>query len=192
MAVPQSLTNRDLSGIFVMNKTLSGSTDELLRLQGVGWFIRKAIAIATITLYVKHYIDADGLEHIDIDQTLTGGIPGTTEKRELDWTERDHKDHIFGAVKGKDRRVKVDELEDDFLKLGWTEDSLEDGLIQSYSESDTARSGTSWIANQTWGFEMIQGEKRHSRHVKFTGPGGEDIEVTLVYDYLKPLPASKK
>lgn len=41
--------------------------------------------MATITLHVKHYKDSEGVEHIDIDQTLTGGIKGTTENRVLNW-----------------------------------------------------------------------------------------------------------
>lgn len=54
-------------------------------LQGIGWFTRKAIGLATITLDVKQYRDDEGVEHIDIVQTATGGIKGTTENRTLDW-----------------------------------------------------------------------------------------------------------
>jgi hypothetical protein len=38
----------------------------------------------------------DGTEHIDIAQTLTGGIKGTTELRTLDWQERQHSDESHG------------------------------------------------------------------------------------------------
>lgn len=31
--------------------------------------------------------------------------------------------------------------------------------------------------------EDIDGERRYVRHVKFTGPKGEDIEARLIYDY---------
>lgn len=79
---------------------------------------------------------------------MTGGIPGTTETRTLVWKERHNEDHLFGAVVGKTRRTKVDVFDDDFLKNGWTEDTLEHGVIQSYVESDTPKSGTTWIANQ--------------------------------------------
>ena len=47
---------------------------------------------------MKHYKDDSGVEHIDIDQTLTGGIKGTSENRTLDWTERPNNDHVFGDV----------------------------------------------------------------------------------------------
>lgn len=134
---------------YAKNKTLSDPrTDEILALQGVSWFKRKIISIGTITLYIKHYKDDANVEHIDIDQTITGGIPGTTEKRTLTWTERENEDHLFGAVKGKSRRVKANELDIPFLKEGWTADTFEHGLVQSYVESDTPKSGTVWIANQ--------------------------------------------
>jgi hypothetical protein len=42
----------------------------------VPWWKRIIINRATITLDVKHYKDDGGIEHIDIDQTLTGGLKG--------------------------------------------------------------------------------------------------------------------
>jgi len=185
MAVPDGLTILDISGKYVMNKTLSDQrTDTILQLQGVSWLKRQAINFSTVSLSIKHYKDEDGVEHIDIDQTLTGGIPGTTERRTLWWKEREHEDHIFGHVIGRSRRVKAEELDVAFLQGDWTPDTLEHGLIQSYVESNTPKSGTTWIANQTWGIEEINGERRYVRHVKFTGPKGEDIEAKIVYDHV--------
>lgn len=186
------------------NKSLSDSTDEVLRLQGVSWIKRRAISYATITLYIKHYKDDEGIEHIDIDQKLTGGISGTTEKRTLIWKERENDDHLFGPVVGKSRRVKVDDIDEseEFLRTGWTEDTVEAGVVQALAASDTPKSGTTWIANQvcsphvvnsyvelacsqTWGIEALNGERRYIRHLHFTGPGGEDIKAKLVYDYCR-------
>ena len=82
----------------MQNKNLSDSTDRILQLQGVGWFKRNVIGLSTITLFVKHYKDTEGIEHIDIDQTVTGGIPGTSENRILDWVERHKEDGLFGYV----------------------------------------------------------------------------------------------
>ncbi|KAJ6604510.1 hypothetical protein DFH09DRAFT_1122931 [Mycena vulgaris] len=176
MAVPADFTILNISGKFTMNKAMSGDTDEILRLQGVSWFKRKVISLGTVTLFIKHYKDEDGHERVDIDQTITGGIPGTREERLLTWTERSNEDHLFGAVIGKSRRVQASELEDEFLKKDWTADTLEHGLIESYVYSDTPKSGTTWIGDQTWGMEVINGDRRYARHVKFTGPKGEDIE----------------
>ncbi|TFK36851.1 LCCL domain-containing protein [Crucibulum laeve] len=188
MAVPSEFTILDLTGKFTMNKALTDPrTDDILAMQGVGWWKRKAISLGTITLFVKHFKDDAGVEHIDIDQTITGGIPGTSEQRTLTWTERENEDHLFGPVLAKSRRVKVDELEEEFLKVGWTPDTLEHGVVQAYAESNTPKSGKTWIANQTWGIGEINGERRYIRHLKFTGPKGEDIEAPLVYDY-PPMP----
>ena len=79
---------------------------------------------------------------------MTGGIPGTREERVLDWVERVKEDSLFGAIIGKSRRLSAEEVEEDFLKTGWTEETLEHGLIESYVLSDTAKSGTSWIGQQ--------------------------------------------
>jgi hypothetical protein len=66
-------------------------------LQGIGWFTRKTISIATITLHVRHYKEEADVEHIDIKQTITG-IEGNEENRTYDWTEREHKDKVFGDI----------------------------------------------------------------------------------------------
>lgn len=132
----------------MQNKTLSDPTDNILALQGVGWWKRKAIGLGSITLFIKHYKDDEGLEHIDIDQTITGGIPGTSERRLLAWRERENEDHVFGSVLGKSRRIAVDQLDIPFLKEGWTEDTLKHGVVQAWAESNTPKSGTTWTANQ--------------------------------------------
>jgi len=182
MAAPPSITTLDLSATWVMNKTLSDDTDEILRLQGLSWFTRRAISLATITLYVRHYKDDSNVEHIDIDQTLTG-IPGTTENRILDWTFRENEDYLFGAVLGRSRRVQLDEIDNEFLRKGWLPDTVEHGAINSYVKSDTPKSNTTWIAEQIWGFEEINGERRYVRHVDFIGPNNEHIQARLVYDF---------
>ena len=132
----------------IQNKGLSDDTDEILRLQGVSWWMRSAISLATVTLYVKHYKDESGVEHIEIDQRLTGGIPGTFENRTLDWTPREHNDSLFGPVVGKSRRVKLDEIDNEFLRKGWLQDTEQHGAINAYAQSDTPKSGTTWTADQ--------------------------------------------
>ncbi|ERF70186.1 hypothetical protein EPUS_00374 [Endocarpon pusillum Z07020] len=108
MAAPPKVTIDDLSGKFVMNRNLSDPIDPILTLQGLSWFLRKAISFATVTLSVHQYRKPASEEpkqpiHIDITQRATGGISTTQENRVLDWSERDHEDRIFGKVKGKSR-----------------------------------------------------------------------------------------
>lgn len=103
--------------------------------------------MATVTLTISEYVDKDtSLTHVDIKQVATGGISGTTENRTLDWTYRDHKDGIFGSVKGKSRWVKLDDVDDDeFLKKGF--EDMEGEHIQAYAESND----NGWTANQVSG-----------------------------------------
>jgi hypothetical protein len=39
-------------------------------------------------------------------QTLTGGIPGSTEERYMDWVERERSNHIYGDVQSRSRLIK--------------------------------------------------------------------------------------
>jgi len=185
MAAPDSCTTLDLSGKFVMNKTMSDPSDRILQLQGVGWFMRNAIAMATITLSVKHTKDDGGVEHIDIDQTITGGIPGTSEDRTLDWAERHKKDGLFGFIVSKTRRLPVADIVEPYLKGEWLPDTVRDGAIHTWAKSDTEKSGLVWTAEQIWGFESINNERRYVRRVRFDYKDGQEIhEIRLVYDRL--------
>ncbi|KAF7339603.1 hypothetical protein MSAN_02174800 [Mycena sanguinolenta] len=184
MAVPAEFSILDISGKFNLNKSMSGDTDEMLNLQGIGWMKRKVIAVASVTLAIKHYKDEAGVERFDIDQTLTGGIPGAKEESVLNWAEKPSKSPLFGDIIGRARRCQVSELEDDFLKSNWTADTIEHGVIHVRVVSDTAKSGTSWTVNQVLGVQEINGQRRHARNVKFTGPKGENIELVLVYDWI--------
>jgi hypothetical protein len=120
----------------------------MLELQGVSWITRKAISLATISLGIRHFKDDDGVEHISINQTLSGGIKGTTESRVLNWTFRPHEDYIFGAVRGRSRRIKVEDIEVPYLQKDWLPDTLNHGAIQAYAESDTEKSSRVWSVLQ--------------------------------------------
>jgi hypothetical protein len=115
---------------------------------------RKAIQLATITLDIKHYMQ-DETEHIDIAQTLTGGIKGTTELRTLDWQERQHCDHIFGNLTGKSRRLTVDGIEDEFLRDGWElvdENTLVESFVVNGEKGWSAQQvSTSQLGGIWWG-----------------------------------------
>lgn len=166
-----------------MNKSLSDDYDRILQMQGVSWFLRKAISYATITLTITQYIDdtADKLTHIDISQVATGGVGGTKEKRVLDYTWREHEDRIFGKVKGKSRWIKLKDIdEDDFLKTGY--DDMEGEHVQALAESI----GNGWTADQVWGFEEVDGKRHYVRHV-IVRKGDDWKMARLVYDYKGPL-----
>ncbi|KAG8800381.1 hypothetical protein FRC17_006886, partial [Serendipita sp. 399] len=186
------------------NKTLSDSTDRILTLQGVPWYTRKIIGVANITLDIKHYTgkpadpenpvegdrNGDDFEHIDADQTLTGGIKGTTENRTFSGLPRSHEDHLFGAVTGLSKRIaaplndpKSEVNKYEFLQKDWTKDTLEDskGVIYTQAVSKTEISGKVWTAEQVWGFEEFNGEKRFSKQVFISFPMKKGLCISLFF-----------
>ncbi|PWY80694.1 hypothetical protein BO70DRAFT_362650, partial [Aspergillus heteromorphus CBS 117.55] len=80
----------------------------------MGWMMRKALGLATVTLSIHSFPDAaePSVLHIDIDQTVTGGIKGTTERRLSDGKKREHQDHIFGNVRGCSKLFRGSKGED--------------------------------------------------------------------------------
>ncbi|EAS35261.2 uncharacterized protein CIMG_00615 [Coccidioides immitis RS] len=212
MAAPAEITIQDLNGRFCMDKTVSNDADPILSLQGISWLTRKAIGIATITLHVKEYKDDDGTVHIDIAQTLTGGISGTTEHRTLNWDENEHSDHIFGTVKGRSRFVrgaagadgKIRPAVEVQTKAGNEKDqeavarflsgeiladgSATEGFVAGEGEDYWVHSwvesvNDGWTAEQIWGFENINGVRKYTRRV-VAEKKGKVIKARLVYDFL--------
>ena len=139
------------------NHKLSDDTDKILDLQGVGWVTRKIIKAATITLFVKQYKDDEGEEHIDIKQTVTGGISGPPEYRTLNWTYHNIDHSLFGAIIAKSRRIPVAEVTDEYLNSGWLPDVSRDGAIQSYAEADKEKNSLHWTSDMVSEFSHTSG-----------------------------------
>jgi len=187
MAAPADKNIKNLNGVWTMNKTQSGNTDAILSLQGINWFIRKAIGAMTVTLVTKQYTDEEGDIHIDIVQPGTAGIKGTEELRTVNGEWRDHEDHIFGAVKGTTKWIKISDLKDSdpdeaFLNKDWDEATLEGDVVDSYVESV----GNGWNARQIWGFATIDGVRKLTRRV-VVKKGDKAQRERLVYDFKEEL-----
>lgn len=171
----------------------------MLTLQGIGWWTRKAISLATVVLTIKEYTK-DGVIHIDITQ-VASGLSTTQEDRTLNWTEVLHDDKIFGQVRGKSRMYKDPGFE--LVGPGGADDStflqgkklkdmktdssfLDDEHVQSYVDSVNG----GWTAEQIWGFETIDGKKYYTRRV--VAHKGDKVErVRLVYDYKGEVESAK-
>lgn len=173
-------------------------------MQGVGYLTRKAIGFATVTLAVKQFMGphtppstTEGeCVRIDIAQTATGGIKGTTENRCVDGESRTHSDWLFGTVDSKSY-FTTDDVRDavakhgvegasaDYLAGNWLEDESEktgpDGAAHLVSVADNQKDG--WIAVQVWGFQTIGGERRYARNIVLK-KGDKEVEMRLVYDYV--------
>jgi len=135
--------------------------DRILTLQGVSWIKRKIITTATITLYIKHYKDKEGVEHIDIEQTATGGITATPELRTLDWTLRKVENNLFGPTIARSRRIPVADVTDEYLKSGWLSDVSRDGAIEAYAEADKEKNSHSWKSSMVSGSSRYESRASH-------------------------------
>ncbi|KAM6492837.1 hypothetical protein JOM56_010971 [Amanita muscaria] len=187
MAVPADITTLNLTGKYQLNKTLSDDPDAIFKEQGVGWIMRKAIGIASVYLDIKHYKDDNGVEHIEVISTVTGGIPGEEDHRILHWEQTEYKSRVYGSVTCKSKRIKVEEVEIEHLAKGWTEDTVEHGVIYVHTESDTPKSKNTWTFDQTFGVEEVNGERKYSMHIHFNASTSSPLERRYVYDYCGPL-----
>lgn len=66
----------------------------------------------------------------------------------------------------------------EFLRSNWEEGTSE--WVLSYVESLDA----DWVAAQTWGFQLVNGERRYARNV-VVKKKGEKAEIRMVYDWVK-------
>lgn len=151
--------------------------------------MRRAIAWATVTLHIKQYTTPeDSLTHIDIEQTATGGIKGTTELRTLDWQDREHSDHMFGELKGKSRWIETGSAEwaalDGFMKENWLEGEAENAgpKGERHVHSFVVNEERGWTAEQIWGFAIVAGERYYARRI-VVAKGDTVLKVMLVYDW---------
>ncbi|KIH91761.1 hypothetical protein SPBR_01978 [Sporothrix brasiliensis 5110] len=214
MAAPASKTIHNLNGKWQMNKSLSGDFGAVLSLQGIGFLVRKAISAGTITLHVSQIqappsepsedpiegsAKTENVTHINIDQTMTGGIKGTTERRCVDNRRREHSDWLFGHVVGRTLFYKgpgaavalAKDFPDAFLAEGWPEDG--EDLLVSYVKNLDKAGG--WEATQVWGFQTAKdGTRRYVRNIVVTkgeGSSQQRVTVQLIYDFLGELDDAK-
>ncbi|GLI76504.1 hypothetical protein PoHVEF18_004777 [Penicillium ochrochloron] len=225
MAAPADTTIKNLNGSWVMDSTLSDPADPILALQGMSWFLRKALPYATVTLHVSEYADSTNPQvyHIDVDQVITGGITGSKEARQLDWQEREHVDNIFGTLRGKSRFLRGSKADDGKVRPAVdfqtkVSDAEKDAKVQRFLRGEVLLDGAAtegfvvdeegaefgegeglwmqsfvvneqngWTAEQIWGFEVIDGQRRHTRRVAVTK--GSQVELSrLVYKFEGPKP----
>ncbi|KAI8940321.1 hypothetical protein NX059_004015 [Plenodomus lindquistii] len=200
MAAPESVTIRNLQGRWVMNSSLSDAFDPVLALQGIGWLTRKALGVATVNQALSQSTvtgeDDQPTTKILIDQTITGGLKGTSETRILDWHYRGHTDWLFGTVQGRSRYTTLaevvgeskseglDEEDAKYLAEGWLKETEEGEIIQSFVDNE----GNKWTALQVWGFAEVGGKRMFVRRTVARRKDKDEVKrVRLVYDYVGTL-----
>lgn len=178
------------------NKSLSDDFDPVLVLQGIGWLTRKALGAATVYQRLSQSPatgeDGQPTTEIVIQQTATGGIKGSTEKRILDWHYRGHTDWLFGTLQGRSRYNTLEKIleeskgkgavEEDakYVVEGWLKETEEGEVVEGFVDNE----GNKWTGWQIWGFAEINGERRLTRRFAIRKKDKDEVvRVRLVYDY---------
>ncbi|OKL60778.1 hypothetical protein UA08_04444 [Talaromyces atroroseus] len=185
MAAPDHVTMKDLSGIWVMSKSLSDDMEPSLKLQGIPWVIRKVVSWATITGRLKQTVDENGTTLISIEQTATSGIKGETETHRLNWSPVTHASTMFGSQTVRSRWVILNDNAksedgralDPFLTEGWLD--RESPHVQVSIQSEKG-----WTAEQIWGFAQVE-EKRYHVRKFLVRNNEEEAKVQIVYEWLQ-------
>jgi hypothetical protein len=180
MAAPPSKTLHSLSGKWQLNKSCSDDFSQVLALQGVNALVRKAAAVASIHVKTSQPDD----EHITLAQSVTSGkLPGTTEEYTLDYQWRSNTDGFFGEVAGRSRWVTIDEARQTGVvaegEAEWLESEGDGKLVHAEGSKEGE-----WEASHLWGFEIVEGERRHTRRVRVRNSKGEELRVRMVYDFV--------
>jgi len=179
MAAPATTTTLNMNGTYTLNKKESEPMDKILELAGVGWLARKAVSHVNPVATIKHIVSGDGVETIEIHASVAGG-KGRDNTKVLDGTESEREDPMFGPCLTSIKRIAAADLMVDFLKQGWTADTLEHGLVVNTMKGIK---GNVWHFEAAWGFAEVAGERKHVRKVHFTAKDGQTVDVRSVYDY---------
>lgn len=137
--------------------------------------------------------DGQPTTQIVIDQLVTGGLKGSTEKRTLDWHFRVHSDWLFGTLQGRSRyttlanvleesKVQGGVTEEDakYLAEGWLKETEEGDIVESFVDNEDNK----WTGWQIWGFAEIGGERKLTRRFAIRRKDRDEVvRVRLVYDY---------
>ncbi|KAL4751751.1 hypothetical protein BDW72DRAFT_87237 [Aspergillus terricola var. indicus] len=221
MATPPNITFENYNGSWTMDRTISDPTDPILAMQGLSWFMRTTLSWVTITLNTKQYQDAEHpedktIQHIDVDNIVTGGVQGTSEARVTDWKKREHSDTIFGRVEGQSRLIRgsakdgkvrpnvdvctkiQDEKIERFLRgeIGTDGSETEGFLVDPVGEGFGEGEGLwlqSWVesVDSTWTAEQIWGfetinGERYHTRRVVCANNGEYVLARLVYTFVPP------
>lgn len=135
----------------------------LLKLQGISWFLRQAITLATISLHTVQTPTHPQTNTptnsspaspspsaaptdvvITIQNVANMGLKGTTEIRHLDWQWREHWDYIWGQVRGRCGFKATRDVVDERLREGWMEETLQGECIQEDAMAGGDEEGKGW------------------------------------------------
>nr|POE88310.1 hypothetical protein CFP56_11539 [Quercus suber] len=194
---------RNLSGRWTLDKALSTKAEETMQAQGVSYLIRKTVGLSKVILDIEH----KGLE-LKVTYTTSSMRTSSHELRKLDWSEVENKIAMFGLVRGRsriaelggngDHKIQVYDLRDnepspeqaedlDWLGEGWLcedEGAAAKAIHVIETQGECPEGG--WASHQVWGFQMVDGQRKHVRKVlTWTKKDGKKVLGTMVYDRIE-------
>ncbi|CAI6087588.1 unnamed protein product [Clonostachys chloroleuca] len=186
MAAPGSKTLHTLDGEWAMNKKLSESIDEVLRLQGLPYFARAAIKLASPSYTIRQSVfpseDPDSKQEtvtcVETVQRLSG-IAETTDVRILDDKVLDEKTMFWGKTTKQHGWAQVNEFENEYLREGWLFDGKDSKLMVTYTENKDK----GWKGTQVTGFRLVNDERYYCVRI-LVEKEEKSAVAQLVYDYV--------
>jgi hypothetical protein len=120
----------DISGKWSLSRILSDDIEEILVLQGFGYFLRKAAKIGTVTLIFKH--DPKGAPPtLDITIFPPGGFAKERRTRKIDGHTVIDKHFILGTNNVTWRPRAKGDVDGYFAEEAWEGDHLLEELVES-------------------------------------------------------------
>ncbi|KAL0942748.1 uncharacterized protein CTRU02_200634 [Colletotrichum truncatum] len=183
MAAPDSKTIRDLTGTWIVNRSLSNDLSDTLAMQGLSWITRKVLTTGGIKLVINQsplLLEKAGSSPVSTlhqEQTVTPGNFKSEDVYVLDGVERDQKTQVFGALVTNVKFVPIDEARDDNVSQRLRESGVTE-VIEEFSSSKKA----GWSTLTTWALEEVDSQRRFTQS-STTEKNGKSVTVRLVYDY---------
>jgi len=194
--LPDTVTIHDLSGEWTLDKARSTGLEDCMSVQGMSWFLRKAVNYAKVTSKMSHKNNA-------IETFTKGtGVPVTlSETINFDWTERDKSIGVFGNVRTRNRPITLEQdatkmepstfrdgtdtlTDEDFewLMADWIRDA--DGKL-SLLDSQVMSLDGKWKSHQVWGFAIVDGKREQARKILVWTPT-QKAKAFTIYEWLGP------
>ncbi|KAK5995994.1 hypothetical protein PT974_04416 [Cladobotryum mycophilum] len=127
------------------------------------------------------------IDHIGIEITSPDFASTTKWDHCLDYEWRNYEDAIDGVGQMRTGYISLGEIEETYLKGEWLEGEGEvarpDGKNLVMNEIKSKNHG--WVETQIWGFEKVDGERKHTKRVRLVTAQGEVIEMRAVYDFVE-------
>lgn len=181
MEAPGQAKILDVSGRWLLNRSLSDSTEASFALQGIPWIVRKIINFASLELQYVQLPPPPGstAARFGFKQTVSPGGFNTSNEYIFDGQKRVDTVPIFGEISARCRYIRGGELAEHVAGLSGAD--VDDMAILEVIQSEAM----GWSASTVWVFEAVGGERRLVKHNTTTK--GEQVEkARIVFDYLGP------